>query len=38
MEPVDTAGMTLDDVDELRDHVRSLIEVQLAKMQAVHAD
>lgn len=38
MEPVDTAGMTLDDVDGLRDHVRSLIEVQLAKMQAAHAD
>lgn len=33
LDPVDTAGMTLDDVDELRERVRRLISAELVEMR-----
>jgi len=34
LEPIETAGLTLDDVSSLRDRVRSLIADELASMRA----
>lgn len=38
LEPIDTTGMTLDDVDSLRDRVRTLIADELAVMTAAAGD
>ena len=34
LEPIETAGMTLDDVSSLRDRVRTMIADELALMKA----